>query len=235
MPPDEASEIRNLIHQLGEANADAAHRASEALVARGPSVIPALLEVLETGNRRVRSRVAEVLKNLKDDSAVEPLLKLLTTHPSSDVRVYAALILGHLGDKRAVEPLIERLQHDEVDDVQTFAAGALGLLKDQQAVEPLLQALNNPEAEVRQEAVYSLGNLAGKQVCEPIMKMLKDEHPQVRRVAAFELGRMGEESALPALEWMAEHDTECSQDGSVKDAAAQAIEMIKHMQGREAE
>ncbi len=234
MPPDEASEIGNLINQLGEANAASARRASEALVACGPSVIPALLAALETGNRRVRSRVADVLKNLKDNSAVEPLLNLLTTHPISGVRLHAALILGYLGDKRAVEPLIERLQHDEVDDVQVFAAGALGLLKDQRAVEPLLQVLNNPEAEVREEAVCSLGNLAGKQVYEPIMNMLKDEHPEVRRLAALQLGKMGDERALPALEWMAEHDTDCTQNGPVKYATARAIEMIKHNQGREA-
>lgn len=227
MPLDNEWDLENLIDQLGDANALVAHHASEALVARGPSVVPALLEVFKAGNSSARLQAAYVLVRLKDSQAVEPLLKLLNIHPVGEVRWRAAALLGSLGDKRAVEPLIERLQSDEDDVVRLSAVSSLGQLEDQRAFEPLLQALNDPDWEVRSNAALSLGSLNDERAVEPLIKMLGDKEDEVRAFAASSLGYLGDERALPALEWMAEHDSGATQDGPVKYDAARAIEKIK--------
>lgn len=156
-PIDEESPIPTLINQLGDVDDQVVYRARRSLVARGPSVVPALLEVLEAGNSHARDHAAYVLIMLKAQEAVEPLLKLLT-HPAAEVRWRAAEILGSLGDQQAVEPLIERLQTDEDANVRYFAACSLGQLKDQRAFEPLLQALNDPHSWVRLIAAANLGD-----------------------------------------------------------------------------
>ena len=62
----------------------------------------------------MRSDAAEVLGQIGDSGAVEPLIYALQNDEQYMVRWNAAEALGKIGDPRAVGPLIEALEDEEV-------------------------------------------------------------------------------------------------------------------------
>jgi HEAT repeat protein len=93
------------------------------------------IALLGSKNLLLRRKAAEALGEIKDERAVEPLIKALDD-PFVNVSWIAAKSLGMIGDKRAVEPLIERLKAED-KWLRIGAAWALGTLGDPRATEPL--------------------------------------------------------------------------------------------------
>lgn len=163
----------------------------------------------------VRKAAAEVLGEIKDARAVEPLISALRdTH--KNMRQAAAEALGKLGDIRAVEPLIGELGRD----VRQVAAKALGLLGDARAVEPLIVALKDRDNNMRQTAAVALGMLGDVRAVEPLLiAKIKDIHGDVRQVAAKALGMLSDTRAVEPLIAALENS-----DKSVRRAAAEALD-----------
>jgi len=88
----------------------------------------------------VRQAAAMALGEIKDASAVEPLIIALKDE-HGHVRELSARALGQIGDARAVEPLIAVLSGQDYEYVREAAAEALGKIGDTRAVEPLMAAL----------------------------------------------------------------------------------------------
>ena len=119
--------------------------------------------------------VAEVLGNIGDVRAVEPLIDALGDESmmedrggGEDARGAIAKALGKIGDTRAVEPLILNLGGEDVFDstdnsydyhFRIYAAEALGVIGDIQAIEPLIKALEDEHSDVRDAAKEALKKL----------------------------------------------------------------------------
>lgn len=131
------------------------------------------------------------------------LERLLRSHESPKVRAEAAWALGfHSSGSRAVPTLLWVLgDRTEDTDVRCHAAEALGHLVPEREHAEVLAAL---------------------------LHALTDREPEVRFWAAFALGNLGDQRAIPALEHLAERDSE-SVPGwwSIRKEALDSIEQIR--------
>ena len=109
----------------------------------------------DKNNWYIRSITAEVLGEIGDQRAVEPLIAALKDN-TWKVRINAMEALGKIGDQRAVEPLIAALKDT---DVRGIAAGVLGKIGDQRAVEPLKAVLKDYDKYVRNSALEALEDI----------------------------------------------------------------------------
>ncbi len=98
--------------------------------------------------------IINILGELKDERAIEPLIGLLKDE-NSQIRKEAAKALGKIGDLRALEPLITTLD-DQSSDVRDGAVIGLGELKHIDIVEPLI---NSFFKEARRGSSYGPNNL----------------------------------------------------------------------------
>lgn len=164
--------------------------ALEQLMEMGAAAVPALLEGLATTN------VAYVQRAFVHvgESAVEPLLAVLTTAEDAQRRANAALILGKLADQRAKDPLIVAL-NDSSTLVRKEAAQALAVFKASEMVLPLCSLLQDEEPEVRSRAALTLGAQGDVRAVEPLNDaFLRDDNERVRRAAHDAMKRIGERS-----------------------------------------
>ena len=140
----------------------------------------------------VRAMCAKVIANLKDTSAVTPLLYCLNNKDENyKVRLACADALGRIGDRYAVAPLIEVVKDEEEKSVylRESAASALGMLGDMRAIEPLVGILEAQKGIwdkftfLKERVIEALGKLRiddDERVFNALKKSLVDESPQVR-------------------------------------------------------
>ena len=102
----------------------------------------------------VRKYVIEVLGNIEEQAALEPLIELLKD-PNDEIRANSAWSLGKLENKKAFEPLIKSL-NDKCNEVRENSAWALGKLNDIRAIPFLLKALYDPDEIVQNNAKESI-------------------------------------------------------------------------------
>lgn len=166
-----------------ERNAAKPPQAKQALLRMKHDALPVLIELLtspEVDQDKAMSYVIEVLGEMKDESALQPLIDVLGR---PRLGFYAAGALGELGDHRAVEPLIMALD-DPNKNTRSGAARALGDLHDQRAVQPLIRVLQNSEDEARNSAANALGDLGDITAIEPLRKVARtDAKANVRKAA----------------------------------------------------
>lgn len=199
------------LNDLSSDNYDDAADAMEGLVTRGGKVVAPLCESLaNTRDARLRWRAAEVLGEIGDRRAVEPLIQAIKDK-DPDVRAAAARALGKIRDSKAVEPLIAALEDDE-PRVQVAAALALGEFDDTSSVAPLIDLFqrSTPEAVAQAEAAeaQSEQKSAGSQEAKQAAGEEEEEGPppdkrfEVREVVTRALGRLAARSpeALHAVE-----------------------------------
>lgn len=97
--------------------------AGHTLVYIGPMAVVPLIESIKTHkNKYVRCRVAQILGEIRDASAIEALVETLERDEERGARSYAAEALGRIGDTRAIKPLLVAHENKEM---QQQAAGAL--------------------------------------------------------------------------------------------------------------
>jgi HEAT repeat protein len=161
--------------------------AGRALVKIGTPAVDALITTLKDLNVNVRASAAQVLGNIADRRAVEPLLALLSD--AYVIRKSAVEALGKLGDARAVVPLIAELNNPQ-SDIRKPAAEALGKIGDTRAVDPLIAALKDPDREVHHAAIGALGEIMDRRSVEPLIAALTDNTYEVRKSAAEGLVRL---------------------------------------------
>jgi len=103
---------------------------------------------------------ADVLKNIKNQKAVEPFLQVMKDRDEDGaIRAIAAEALGELGDPRALEPLLQAMQ-DGWGFHYTKALGKLGLRTAAEAViEDLFSRI--PDSKLEEDEVAAFRNLFG--------------------------------------------------------------------------
>lgn len=140
----------------------------------------------------VRIMCAKAIANLKDTTAVTPLLYCLNNkNEDYKIRLACADALGKIGDKYAVAPLIEVVKDENEKSVylRESAASALGMIGDLRAVEPLVSILENQKGIwskftfLKERVIEALGKLRiddDNRVLDALKNSLADESAQVR-------------------------------------------------------
>lgn len=140
----------------------------------------------------VRVMCAKAIANLKDTSAVTPLLYCLNNKDENyKVRFACADALGKIGDRYAVAPLIDVVKDEDERSVylRESAASALGMLGDLRAIEPLVSILETKQGILdkftflKERVIEALGKLRldnNKRVFNALKSSLMDESPQIR-------------------------------------------------------
>jgi HEAT repeat protein len=104
----------------------------------------------------VATQTAELLGELGDPEAVEPLLRVLKVAPSR-VRITAVTALAKIPGRQSVDTLIALLGNSKEDRfLRGAAATGLGNLSDRSAIEPLVTAFETDESKGRTLATHAL-------------------------------------------------------------------------------
>lgn len=140
----------------------------------------------------VRVMAAKAIANLKDTSAVTPLLYCLNNkNENYKVRFACADALGKIGDRFAVAPLIDVVKDEDERSVylRESAASALGMLGDLRAVDPLVSILETKQGIVdkftflKERVIEALGKLRldkNDRVFNALKSSLMDDSSQIR-------------------------------------------------------
>jgi HEAT repeat protein len=183
--PGVAAAILNLLNQ--ETEMDLCLTALAALVRlKPPEAVTQLINYLtpESPQREIPflSAVLNVLGELKDPRALEPMLRFID-HANDRLRWSAANSLGKLGNPQAAGPLLKLLQ-DNFADIRQVTAEALGNLGDPQAVPELSKVLlNDKDTRARELAASALGKIRDPNALNSLLGALNDTDEKVRRVS----------------------------------------------------
>ena len=211
--------------------------ASGELTRMGPAAVPALLERLQSNAEEnwVKAYIVDVLGNIGDRRAIEPLFELL---PIEDidlvssvpyalvqigdldinqllkaledkrwrVRASVAMILGEIGGENMISPLHQMLV-DENPTVIWHSISALGKIGDHRSVHPIIKMLQHSGSSVRGNAADALGKIGDASAANVLINALSDDNVSVSESAARALGLLGVAEAVdPLLEMM--HDSD---------------------------
>lgn len=201
-------------------NQEQLFEAAAAIIEIGEYAIPSLVNLIQDKAKDIefRSMCIELLSNVGDETAIEPLINLLEQEETEQLRDASAIALGILGYKETVDSLIEALQSDSSAGVRQSAALSLGVLNDPRAIDSLVTALSGEDNMVRTNALRSLGELKAKDAILPIVNKLNDQDEYVRYTAAKVLGQIGNETVINSLLQKLEDE-----DDYVRKSAIEAI------------
>lgn len=189
-------EIEALIEDFNAKDVNVKADSVKALVEAGELAVEPLIQALDSKDPEIRENAAITLGKIKDERAIDPLIKLLTDE-EWEVESAATNALVDIGEP-AVEPLIGILQDKNEDSfLQAKAIAVLAGIKDERAIQPMIQALKE-KPELQADLGYHLG-LMGKPAVKPLIQLLDDEDPEVRVRAAEALSRLGDDRAIGPL------------------------------------
>lgn len=184
----------------------------------------ALLSVLQSGDRKIRAAVAEMLGYSRWEE-VRTLLSRLLTEPDQLVAGGAVAGLVLLGDDQAVRLLRETLFNPDADpSVRHLIAWRLADVQSRAALEALKSAFMELDlpSEIRQQLIVSLGRFPFSQTAEVFRNVV--DNPTLDsefRTAATEALIDAGQSALPFLTDLASRHS----DAEVRASAAWALGM----------
>ncbi len=161
-----------------------------------------------------RIRAAEILADMKDKRAVEPLTQTLSDEIPGVQDVAGASLVRIMG-LGALEPLLEALR-DENWVVRTSAALSLSYMASKGKAEKPLKDIAPAHIPMIEGYADQMGGAV-----EPLIQALKDEYWQVRESAAIALGFIGDERAVEPLTQLLEDEVD-----SVGWEAEEALAMI---------
>lgn len=157
-----------------------------------------LIRKLKHHKGSVRSKAAEVLGNIGNSRAIDPLIKVLLNDEDFFVRASAAEALGKIGDPRAVEALIDITKDKYCDEiVLKEAVEALGKIGDSRAIEQLIFILRY--GSVWDLAAKALAKMGGNPTIKLLIPILSSKNVTSRYRAAITLEKIG---------WKAKNATE---------------------------
>jgi HEAT repeat protein len=174
-----------------------------------------LVETLnEHPDEKLRADAAYLIGKLGEPRAIKRLRLALSREKSSHVRLHILTALATLGDADSLDALIYYTQSDV--NSRLIALQSLAELAPQRAREALLRLLNDESyyLQVRLIAARALGKLGVDDGYDLAAAALgrtlgsESETMQVRVNAALALGAIGRWSALPALQRLAETESD---------------------------
>ena len=225
-----------LIERLADDNTYVKANATDALMKIGIPAIPTLVEVIQQkaenvnlnpsdligdkiGNKYKKElskrtglqvSIASILGNMKDASAIKPLLDAMKTQAvpgatedektfATSVRTGAITALSIIGAP-AVEGLIAILENKTESEIaRVSSASALGTIADKRAVLPLINTLKDENKNIRSISAISLGTLKDKRALSPLIEALNDNDIVTKTSSAISLGLMVDKTATQPL------------------------------------
>jgi HEAT repeat protein len=181
----------------GEEEANEAWKNMNVITALGSAAVPALIQSLKNPIGLIRTRAAQALETLQDDSALPALIEALQDK-EAEVRAAVLEAIGKFGSRVSVDVVIPCLNDDSAS-VKIAAASTLNRIGDGRASVKLTSLLTDSNSEVRSAAAEALVNLADSMSIPALIRSLKDEDRLVRGNAAKILGKFKAGEAVPAL------------------------------------
>ncbi|MGZ3604987.1 MAG: HEAT repeat domain-containing protein [Thermodesulfobacteriota bacterium] len=157
-----------------------------------------LVNQLQSRDPAVREEAARRLGDLKDPTAVEPLIVVLKKDKDRNVRWIAEDALVSIGAP-AVEPLIKML-NDDSWRVRRRAVRTLGKIRDARAIEPLTASMKmDNDCYVRKYAARAIGEINDPRAGEILTPALQNRNLEVIEGAYRFFIRRGEPGSEAAL------------------------------------
>jgi bilin biosynthesis protein len=205
--PIAAAAIDPLVATLNDSNPHARDNAARALAAIGTNALPAIIQVLDSGDPQTTLMAVKVLRFMHPlrRLAAPPLHKLLAANPGPEVLAEALLTLGEVIaiDPTSIDTATKALK-DPSPLVRRSAVTALGHFgsRASAALPDLTALLTEEPADIRKETLISLGkigNLSADQL-ESVKACLADPNPAIRESATNCLNRLGllESASIPS-------------------------------------
>ncbi|MBU8934608.1 MAG: HEAT repeat domain-containing protein [candidate division Zixibacteria bacterium] len=163
----------------------------------GSDAVPYLITSLQRSNGLVVQRVCWALGDIKDTTAVSPLMEI-SQHNRWQVREQAIGALGKITDARAADVVLRAL-YDSIGQVRKAAVVACGALVVQEAIGGLTHALGDQFYGARLEATNALMKLDTALVMEGLTDSVKSEDPMIGNLVCQMLGEYGTDEAIEIL------------------------------------
>jgi len=160
----------------------------------------------------IRQTAIECLWENSDTSLLQPLLRIVTQDPSTEVRCVAATALGRFAmlaehqkvsaDKRdrILKTLLEILANEiESSEVRRRALVAISPISVPAVTQAIQTAYNSQDPQMRIGAISAMGQNCDQQWLQYILLEMESAIPEMRYEAAIAAGEMGEPVAITQL------------------------------------
>jgi HEAT repeat protein len=228
--------IKALGYERGRVRRPVGTAAAQALTLIGDAAVEPLIAALHDSNESLAEHAAQVLGQIGDDKAFQPLLTVIEDREREpSVRRAAINALAALDAARAVEPLIrvlERRDHRWDRFVRPTAATALGRIGDERAVEPLIAAFSSPgDLRLHRAAAGALEKVGDQRALAPLIAALGKRYADedTLRSVIWALARIGDPQAVEPLIVALEHaglDVERDVAGALGRIGARYVEPL---------
>ncbi len=147
---------------------------------------------------------------IKYGHLIENTLKDTIYLPDEDVEVRRRAVEAiAFSCEAGIDAIIEAAYYDEDEKMQVSAIFAMGRSANADWRKRVIEELDNPNTEIRFEAVRACGELEAKEAVPQLAALLEeDDDMQVMEMALWSLGRIGGETARDILELYADSDVE---------------------------
>jgi HEAT repeat protein len=190
-----------------------------------PETAPLLIERLQHPSVEQRATIVDLLGELEDKRAVEPLIPLLRD-PVPAVQLAALNALVRFRDHKTAEPLMQLLSLPD-EKIRERAVFGLGELHVQFAVPALIILLTTAASpRLRWEIVVALGKLGSSEAVPALIDVLQDEDVSISGSAVNALRQIGDVRAIAPLEAFAKVPRPTPLE-SITQLALDALDKIK--------
>jgi HEAT repeat protein len=186
-------------------------------IIKDTTATPALIKTMEdkSNPERVRSEAAHAFVFTRDERAVKPLLGIIKSDPSLDVKRISISALGAIGrdtdNREMVNPLLEIVEkggmvkkgtsdYSEIKTLQYHAISSLGAMKEERVVPLLSKMVESNDRNNLDVTIWALGNIGGAKAQNTLLKLLNHENEGVRFDAAKALLKMDDRSVVSDVE-----------------------------------
>ncbi|NJM70672.1 MAG: PBS lyase [Scytonema sp. RU_4_4] len=152
----------------------------------GTIAIHPLIDILkdEDAEEELRTYAARILGDLKNPNTIAPLMELLKTDESDELKEIAATALGQMGSV-AIASLTELLAQEQT---RLLATRMLSYIRQKETIAPLLSVVQDSQIAVRAVAIEALSSFQDNHVPPVLLNALNDVAAPVRREAVVGLG-----------------------------------------------
>ena len=195
-----------------------------------------LYDILKGKNINARREAIKLLGMLKDENAIDILIKTFDSTVASirsasfravlqilqnkaderiinslagkswRIRMYSVKILGEIGDLNTIEAVYE-LMEDEHGSVRKAAIDALINFKSDKVIEKAKSSLKNSNWKIRRAGVKLLIRVGSKDSINSLISCLDDEDVYIKSWAAMALGKIKDiDSIEPFIQLLKEND-----------------------------
>ena len=182
--------VADLLKQF-DRSAFGGKQAHDAAVAIGGPIVPELAAAVAEKDRPGFSRMwlATTLADIRDDRAVDALVKLLDEEDGG-LRPIVAYHGVKQGSTKLDKALLEKIRSSKDGGLAAWALLGYMVFRGQAPEEILKASLESDDPKARATAAEALAGRAGEESVGRLLKLLQDKDPRVRGTAAQVLGKM---------------------------------------------